>query len=234
MTWSLIAYRPSATALAATRSDRSVSVERVDGVWFFRPALAPSAHVPALVFFPGSLVDPRAYAPLLHAAASAGYPAYLIELPRRGAFGGADDPELEQRINRIVAGSGAPEAWIAAGHSRGAVVASAVAGGLRPGFAGLVVIGSSHPRDVDLSALQVPVTKVVGTRDGLASPEEVERNRDKLPSHTRWIWIDWGNHSQFGWYGFQPGDGRATVNATTQRNLTIQAVIDALQEVAAA
>lgn len=232
--WSLVAYRPSAIALAATTSDTVVSVERTDGVWFFRPVPAPSSDVPALIFFPGSLVDPRAYAPLLHAVASAGYPAYLIELPRRGAFGGADDPELAQRIDRVVTGAGAPGAWIASGHSRGAVVASAVASDQRPGFAGLVVIGSSHPRDVDLSALRVAVTKIVGTRDGLASPEEVESNRDKLPSQTRWVWIDGGNHSQFGWYGFQPGDGRPTIDATRQRNLMIQAVIDVLQQVAAA
>ncbi|MBA3890466.1 MAG: hypothetical protein H0X64_08040 [Gemmatimonadaceae bacterium] len=44
----------------------------------------------------------------------------------------------------------------------------------------------------------------VGTRDGLASPAEVRGNAGLLPAHTRWIWIEGGNHFQFGWYGFQP------------------------------
>jgi pimeloyl-ACP methyl ester carboxylesterase len=96
------------------------------------------------------------------------------------------------------------------------------------GFAGLVLIGTSHPRDVDLSALTVPVTKVVGTRDGLASPAEVEANRAKLPLTTRWVWIQGGNHSQFGWYGFQPGDRRATISAAAQREAMVAAVLDAL------
>ena len=92
-----------------------------------------------------------------------------------------------------------------------------------------MLIGSSHPCDVDLSALRIPVTKVVGTRDGLASPGEVEANRSKLPAHTRWVWIQGGNHSQFGWYGFQPGDHRATIDANLQRALMIDAVLDVLR-----
>lgn len=230
--WSVVAYRASATARVAIQPDTSVTVEHRDGIWFFLPTSAPRSDVPALIFFPGALVDPVAYAPLLRAAANAGFPAYLVELPRRGAFGGADDPELGRRVDRLINAARAPRAWVIAGHSRGAVVASALASEHRTGFAGLVVIGSSHPRDVDLSLLQVGVTKVVGTRDGLASPAEVEANRAKLPAHTRWVWIQGGNHSQFGWYGFQPGDRRAMIDATTQRALMTRAVIEALHSVA--
>jgi pimeloyl-ACP methyl ester carboxylesterase len=230
--WSLIAYRASAAAKLAIQSDAAVTVEHRDGVWFFIPKASPAPDRAALIFFPGALVDPIAYAPLLRAAAAAGFPAYLIELPRRGAFGGANGPELERRFDRLLAAQGAPRMWVIAGHSRGAVVASALASKQRTGFAGLVVIGSSHPRDVNLSLLRIAVTKVVGTRDGLASPEEVEANRDKLPAHTRWVWIQGGNHSQFGWYGFQPGDRRATIGASVQRALMTDAVLDALRNAA--
>ena len=75
----------------------------------------------------------------------------------------------------------------------------------------------------------MPVTKIVGTRDGLASPGEVEGNRAKLPPSTRWIWIEGGNHSQFGWYGFQPFDRRATVGASEQRAAMIRATIETLR-----
>ena len=40
----------------------------------------------ALVFFPGALVEARAYAPLARAVAQAGYRATIVELPRRGAL----------------------------------------------------------------------------------------------------------------------------------------------------
>jgi pimeloyl-ACP methyl ester carboxylesterase len=230
--WSLIAYRPSAAATIAIQPDAAVTVERRDGIWLFIPKPPPALHRPALIFFPGALVDPIAYAPLLHAAATAGFPAYLVELPRRGAFGGADAPELERRFDRLLSAHDTPRSWVIAGHSRGAVVASTLASQHRMGFAGLVLIGSSHPRDVDLSALRIAVAKVVGTRDGLASPEEVEANRGKLPAHTRWVWIQGGNHSQFGWYGFQPGDHRATIAADVHRALMTDAVLDVLRNAA--
>ena len=229
VTWSLIAYRASPAARAAIRSDAAAAVRHEDGIWSFTPSRPVPAGRPALVFFPGALVDPVAYAPLLRAVAGAGFPAYLVELPRRGAFGGADDPALDVRLERLLGRPGAPTRWIVAGHSRGGVVASRVAATRRgSGFAGLVLIGTSHPRDVDLGTLAVPVTKVVGTRDGLASPAEVEANRAKLPRSTRWVWIEGGNHSQFGWYGFQPGDRRATLAASAQREAMIRAVLEAL------
>jgi pimeloyl-ACP methyl ester carboxylesterase len=229
--WSLIAYRSSAEARAATRPDDAVSVMHGDGIWHFLPRQARRPPRTALVFFAGALVDPVAYAPLARAVAAAGYPTHIVELPRRGAFGGAEDPELWARVERVVSGATAPRQWMAAGHSRGGVVASQLATERRPGFAGLVLIGTSHPRDVDLSALTVPVTKIVGTRDGLASRGEVEANARLLPPATRWVWIEGGNHSQFGWYGFQPGDSRATIGAPEQRALMMRAVVDALAAV---
>jgi hypothetical protein len=118
---------------------------------------------------------------------------------------------------------------VLAGHSRGAVLTAQFAAERPTAWAGLVFIGSSHPRDVDLSALTIPVTKIAGTRDGLASPPEVEANRHLVPPATRWVWIEGGNHSQFGWYGFQPMDRRATISAGEQRRLMIDAVVETLR-----
>ena len=206
-----------------------MTVTHDDGVWTFMPAAGVERSRAGLLFFPGALVDPRAYAPLVRAAAEAGHLAVMVELPQRGAFGGADSPELFARVDRALNIPLGPERWVLAGHSRGAVVASELAPREAPRMGGLVLIGTSHPRDVDLSALRVPVTKIVGTRDGLASPERVEANRHLLPPSTRWVSIEGGNHSQFGWYGFQPGDHRATLPAATQREQMTAAVLDALR-----
>jgi pimeloyl-ACP methyl ester carboxylesterase len=84
---------------------------------------------------------------------------------------------------------------------------------------------------VDLSGLKIPVTKIVGTRDGVAKPEAVKRNASLLPAHTRWIWVNGGNHSQFGWYGFQPMDRRARITPEKQRAIMIDAVASLLREV---
>ena len=227
--WSIVAYRANAEARAAAESDSAVRVTRADGVWRFVPGQTP-ASLTTLIFFPGALVDPRAYAPLARAVANAGYPVILVELPRRGAFGGADSPELESRIRSVLAeAKGGPV--VVAGHSRGGVVVSQIAARNAALLSGIVIVGSSHPRDHDLSALAVPVTKIVGTRDGLASPSEVRHNAHLLPPHTRWIWIKGGNHSQFGWYGFQPLDRWPRVTASAQRATMIQGVLETIRRI---
>jgi pimeloyl-ACP methyl ester carboxylesterase len=229
--WSLIAYRASPRAQLASQSDSAVTIHHADGIWSFLPRQVVLGERPALIFFPGALVSPVAYAPLARAVATAGFQAYIVELPRRGAFGGADDPLLQHRFEELRARPTTPRRWILAGHSRGAVVAARFASTQPAGFSGLVLIGTTHPRDVDLRDLTVPVTKVVGTRDGIAKPEAVEANRGKLPGATQWVWVEGGNHSQFGWYGFQPGDRRARIPADVQQTIMIRAVLSALERV---
>ncbi|MEX2283778.1 MAG: alpha/beta family hydrolase [Gemmatimonadota bacterium] len=227
--WSLIAYRSSSEARRAATADPQVDVGKAAGVWHFRSALTTSDTTASLVFFPGALVDPRAYAPIARAAAARGHPAFIVELPRRGAFGGADDSELGMRLDRVLRDQQTSRPWVAAGHSRGGVVVSNLALRAPAGLAGIVLIGTSHPRDIDLSSITIPTTKIVGTKDGLASRAEVEQNRERLPPTTRWIWIEGGNHSQFGWYGFQPGDRPAAISAAEQRTIMINAILDALR-----
>jgi hypothetical protein len=53
-----------------------------------------------------------------------------------------------------------------------------------------------------------------------------------LPPTTRWVLIEGGNHSQFGRYGFQPGDRFASVDRDRQQDLTSQAILAALQSAA--
>src|SRR5688572_11527355 len=229
VSWSFVAFRASEEAHAALHSDASVRVERIEGGSRFSPS-RPSGYDVGLLFFPGGMVDPAAYAPLARAVASTGFTAIVLHLPRRGVFGGANDPSLYDRARATMTGTGGPSRWIVAGHSRGAVIASQLAGERPRGLAGVVLIGTTHPRDVDLSALAVPVTKIVASRDGLAKPQEVEANRHLLPETTNWVRVDGGNHSQFGWYGFQPFDRRATILPARQRALMIAAVIDALRK----
>ena len=227
VTWSLIAFRASEEARAAEQGDTVVRVERQNGLRRFEP-LSGTPRDAGLLFFPGGMVDPTAYAPLARAAASAGHIVVILDLPRRGVFGGADDPELFERARSVMRSRDGPRRWVVAGHSRGAVVASQLASERPRGMAGLVLIGTTHPRDVELSTLTIPVTKIAATRDGLARLAAVQANQHLLPASTRWVWIEGGNHSQFGWYGFQPGDWTAEIDALAQRRQMIEAILTAL------
>lgn len=211
-------------------SDAVVAVTHGDGYWAFDPkAPAPAG----LIFFAGALVDPIAYAPIARRIAEAGFPVRLVALPRRGAFGGADGPEVFARTRAAAAARPAVSRWVVAGHSRGGVVAAQLVRDGFPGLAGAVLIGTSHPRDFSLAATTIPITRVYGTRDTIADVDKVERTRDNLPASTRVIAIDGGNHSQFGYYGFQPGDWPAAISREAQQAVTHRALLDALQFAAA-
>jgi pimeloyl-ACP methyl ester carboxylesterase len=227
--WTFVAYRATPDARAALRGNDHITVERGEGYWLFQPT--SSAAGAGLLFFPGALVDPAAYAPLAREVAQRGYPVLLIELPWRGAFGAADWPDVFVRAREAMRRAPTVRKWVVAGHSRGGGVAARLMLSDPSNIAGLVLVGTSHPRDFSLANTPLPVTRVYGTRDTVAGVEKLQETRANLPSSTRLVAIEGGNHSQFGCYGFQPGDSPATITRETQQRLTRDALTDALDAV---
>ena len=123
--------------------------------------------------------------------------------------------------------------WVVGGHSRGAAIASRFAVLHGSSFDGLILIGTSHPKEAtfDLSNSTLTVTKIYAANDGLASVSEVEANAVYLPDNTTWTLIEGGNHSQFGYYGSQLGDNAATISREQQQEITFEAILAALNEV---
>jgi pimeloyl-ACP methyl ester carboxylesterase len=228
--WSLLAYRANAEARQALTSSRGVLVSHANGYWQFQPSSTSSPI--GLIFIPGALVDPVAYAPLTAAVAKGGHAAVLIEVPRRGAFGGAESPEVRGRVRAAMSALPDVQGWVVAGHSLGGRIAAMLMRTPDPKFAGLALIGTSHPRDFSLAHLEkIPVLQVFGTRDTVADAYKVHNALANLPPTTQSVRIDGGNHSQFGYYGFQPGDWPATISRETQQQLTVGALLDMLKRV---
>lgn len=227
VSWSLLAFRASAAAHAALGSDSLVVVEETERGWSFRPgpraAAAPAAN---LLFLPGAMVDPAAYALLAREVAAQGHTVVLLRLPWRGAFGQADGPDFVETVREAM--DRLPGPWVLAGHSRGGAIACGIAHAGAPRLAGLVLLGTTHPRDVSLTHLPYYVAKVYGTADGVAPAAKVRVNAPLLPTGTHWVELAGANHSQFGAYGFQPGDHRATMDRATQRARIVAALIEAL------
>jgi pimeloyl-ACP methyl ester carboxylesterase len=121
---------------------------------------------------------------------------------------------------------------VVAGHSRGGALAARMAHADPQLVSGLVLIGTTHPRDQDLSSLQLPVTKIYGTNDDVAPLADVKKNAPLLPPGTKWVAIDGGNHSQFGHYGPQLFDGTATITREAQQTLTRTELLAMLASIA--
>lgn len=210
-------------------SDSIVNVKHADGWTQFSPV--DSAANTGILFYPGALVQPRAYAPFARKIAEAGFVVIIQEIPFRTAFTQSMQKDaLDTGLRRIQEHSDI-EKWVISGHSKGGALATAFAGKYPTVPAGLLLIGTSHPRESDLSHLSFPVTKIYASEDGLASAEEVKQYAVNLPANTNYILIEGGNHSQFGWYGFQLGSGTATISASEQHRLMTEASINFLKTI---
>jgi pimeloyl-ACP methyl ester carboxylesterase len=209
----------------ALQSDVSVAVIPSEHGFEFRSLANPKSS--RLIFLPGGMVEPEAYAPLLRSVASAGHTAHLIYLPVRCACTSSQRNQLFQKIEILMA-TEPQRPWILAGHSRGGMLATRFAheSGRTP--AGLVLIGTTHPRDFSMADTSIPIIKIYGTRDGIASYSAMQQNRHLLPRNTTWIRIEGGNHVQFGYYRHQLGDEEATISRIEQQKQVEQALLGAL------
>lgn len=221
--WASNPAQPMAQALAALQGDDRVGV--VEGKWIvFQPLVAPKPT--GFIFYPGGLVDPRAYAPQARAIAEKGYPVVIAPMPLNLAVFGAN------RASEVMAEFPDITQWVIGGHSLGGAMAANFVTN-HPGAMKGLVFWAAFPAGGDSVADQTEmiVYSIYGTRDGLATPEEVLGAAPLLPPGTRFIPIEGGNHAQFGWYGDQNGDNPATISRAEQQKLTVDATVEVLAQV---
>lgn len=184
----------------------------------------PSAEATTgLIFYPGGKVNPAAYAPLARAAAEAGYLAVIVPMPLNLAI--LDTSAADAVIDAFPS----VEHWALAGHSLGGSMAARYAAANPDKIDGLALIAAFS--DVDLSGSGIATRVIYGTRDGLATVEEVEGGASLLPADAAWVKIDGGNHGQFGWYGEQAGDNPATISHEEQAAQTTDALLALLARI---
>jgi pimeloyl-ACP methyl ester carboxylesterase len=214
---------------AMLKSDNRVVVTEAAEFWSFAPRKGASPT--ALLFFPGGGVDPTAYAPLVRTVAAEGLSVHLVKLS--GEFA-APDKHRRNAIARgqeVIKATPGVKCWVVGGHSMGGAIAAQFVHEEPKLFRGLILIGTTHPRDFDLSSFIGDVTKVYGTEDGVAKHAQIEANQKLLPAGTTWVRLEGGNHAQFGFYGPQFGDGKATISREKQQQVTCDALVKALRAV---
>ena len=153
-----------------------------------------------LIFYPGGLVEPTAYAPVLHQIAEEGVLVIITPMP----------------INLAIFNTGAANAvidaypyittWILAGHSLGGASAAIFAEN-NPERIDAIALWDSYPPDSsDLSDSTFSVISIFGTTNNIPNTENFNDKKHLLPADTAFIGIEGANHAQFGDYGPQKGD----------------------------
>lgn len=209
-------YRPEEPALESLQSDKNVIVENRDDSVVFYPT---SRAERGFIFYPGGLVDHRAYAPLMRALAENGLKVFLVEMPFDLAVLSPERAGAIIRENREI------KTWIIAGHSLGGSMAARFAQNNRDLVRGLVLLAAYPPEGDDLSNSRIKVLSLYGSLDGVLNFEALENSKFLLPANTKWLTIEGGNHAQFGYYGHQKGDLRATISPQEQQKITLTAIL---------
>jgi pimeloyl-ACP methyl ester carboxylesterase len=219
--WASAAAAPMPEALAALESDAQVHVETDPWLVFLPVGQDPST---GLILYPGGRVDPRAYAPTARALAEEGYLVVIVPMPLNLAV------FAPGRAADVMAAFPGIENWAVGGHSLGGSMAANFAHGSPEEVRGLVLWAAYPAGSDDLSAYQLAASSIYGTRDGLATPDEIDASRPLLPPDTRWTAIEGGNHAQFGWYGPQSGDNEATISREEQQVQIVSATLQLLRQ----
>ena len=171
-----------------------------------------------IIFFQGGLTDPKAYAPLCRQIAENGFTCHLIKMDwRMPQWDYSKINDMFDLKNGI---------YIIGGHSQGAKIASQFVYENPNLMNGLFLLGTSHPRDFDLSERNLPTVKLYAQFDGLASVPEVMENKAKLPKNTNLIKVVGGNHSQFGYLGKLLTDESPEISLAEQQNFTLKTLTD--------
>lgn len=176
-----------------------------------------------VIFFQGGLTAPEAYAPLCRKFAENGFTCHLIKMDWRL-------PQYNyQKISTLFdlkKGN-----YIIGGHSQGGKMAAQFVYENPNIMKGLFLMGTSHPRDIDISSQNIPCIKLYAENDGLSTVEEVMTNVNKLPKQTKLILIKGGNHSQFGYLGKLFMDGSADISLEKQQQQVFDNLIIFMNEI---
>lgn len=222
ITWMVVSMNAKGIDPAVFESNNAVRVSSTNDLLSFTPA---GAYKKVVLFFPGALVDPDAYAPLCRNLAEAGCQAIIVKMPwRLATYGYKKIMDLGILVDKT-------REYVLAGHSQGGKMAAQFVYE-NPGFIDqLILLGTTHPRDIDLSALPIPVMKIYGSSDGVADAAKIEKNKHLLPLSTKYVLIEGGNHSQFGYYGFQLSDHKAGITRLTQQKLVVKNMLEFINSI---
>lgn len=196
--WSKVGTYPAGdVAREAMLSDGAVEVVH-DSLIRFLPRRHGGQW--ALVFYPGGLVDPAAYAPVLRRIAEQGIPTFITPMPLNLGI-------LNTRAaDRVIREYPDVTHWVLAGHSLGGATAAIYAAANSDAVDAVVFWDSYPPASSDLSESDLPVLSIYGTTNGVPNTDDFDAKRRLLPADAAYAPIEGASHAQFGDYGPQSGD----------------------------
>jgi hypothetical protein len=217
LVWSKTGTYPArTTALSALESTGRVTVTQ-DKWIVFEPGEETET---GLIFYPGGLVEPGAYAPVLHQIAENGVLVIITPMPLNLAIFNTG------AANAVIDAYPHIATWILAGHSLGGASAAIFAEKNPERIDALALWDSYPPDSTDLSDNAISVISIFGTTNNIPNTENFNEKKHLLPADTLFIAIEGANHAQFGDYGLQKGDVVASISLEEQHQRVADLMLD--------
>lgn len=193
-----------------------VDVEKNDNYIMFKPKI--NLLNVGYVFYPGGKVEYTSYAPMLNELAKTGITTFLVKMPFNLAVLDSDAAnDIQSKYTSI-------SNWFIGGHSLGGAMASSYVSSNVDKYTGLILLGAYSTKD--LSSADLYCLSITATEDKIMNWDKYNDNKKNLPADkTTDYSIEGGNHSNFGDYGHQNGDGEASITNAQQRSLINTATV---------
>ena len=209
-------YPARSVAQAAIDSTGNVSVLQNEFIVF-----TPEQETQTgLIFYPGGLVEPAAYAPVLRNLAEEGILAVIAPMPFNLAIFGTN------AAKEIIASYPSIDTWILAGHSLGGAAAAIFADNNPDEIDAVVFWDSYPPNSASLADNTLPVISIFGTTNGIPNTDNFDEKRNLLPNDTTYVPIEGASHAQFGDYGPQKGDVVPSISLQAQHDRVTEIMLD--------
>ena len=191
-------YSPDQAILSAAYSDKNVKIEEKISYFEITPIFVkPDAK--AIIFYPGGLVRPQSYiAKMVKISEISQTKIFLIKSPFNLAIFdiGATGRIIDQN---------ALDMPIVAGHSLGGIAACRFLKDNPDKVSGIYLYGSYC--DKSITDFKGSVLSVMGQNDQIINKDNYNKAKLNLPTQANVKEIPDLNHSNFGDYGLQKGDG---------------------------
>lgn len=196
-------YPAEETYLLEIEAKETLEINNENRVFVITPTDINSAH-PAIIFYPGGLVAPEAYLYKMgHVAECLQSTVYVLKAPFNAAIFDVN------AAARIVDNFNLETAWVG-GHSLGGISAARFAAENMGKVEGLFLFGTYS--DQGLSSFRGEVVSIMGDQDLIINRENYEEAKQNLPPQAKVIEVEGLNHSDFGNYGLQSGDGTSNLS----------------------
>ena len=171
----------------------------------------------AIIFYGGAKVEEPSYAPMLNKIAHEGVDVYLLKMPFCFPLFSKTKADSVYKVNNTY-----KEVYLM-GHSLGGVCAAMDLEVTKLDYKGIIFLASYPNQQLDN---KYKALTIYGSEDHVMKMKEYTENLAYLPAGYISKVIEGGNHANYGYYGNQKGDGKATISREQQIDLTVSYVKD--------